>query len=638
MPGFSGGFLGVDIFFVISGFLITSILLREMRDGKLSIVKFYNRRIRRIFPALFVLLAATTLAAAVLLAPSDLTRYAKTLIATTFFASNIKFFMEAGYFDTSTLEKPLLHTWSLAVEEQFYLAWPVILTLFVSWGKRAYIIPFVVIGTAVSFILAAVGSYYWPVATFYMPFTRAWELGLGAALAAIGRPGLSRRNREGFAVVGLAMVIGAIVFATERTPMVIASGLACAGTTVLIACNSERTFVGTLLSLPLAVGIGLISYSLYLWHWPLLAFAHYYYDADPPTGIRLALVLTAVAAAYLSWQLVERPLRRPGPPRRAFAAACIAMASIAAVGVALIVTKGLPQRFPKEIVRADAARGKTDVCDGCLFGSGREPEIVLWGDSHAGAISGAIRDLADRYGAAGIEFTHAACPPLLGAQPYQTDRDESAACRRFQDRTLRALQNLRRSKLIILAGRWAMSTETTRFGDEDGGRYFLRDELTANFSREESRRAFQSALGRTVATLRSMHPSAKILLLGQAPEVGFNAPDCAVRRMMFGRDLEPCVLARPGSRQRLAFSDQAIRQVEASDPQVDALFISKLLCEERCRAVENDLPLYADEHHLSSRTSSRLLGNCLGEQAAPVLNPRPSGGPRPSCPPGALSR
>lgn len=282
VPGNSGGFLGVDIFFVISGFLITSILLREASEGRFSIITFYYRRVRRIFPALFVMLFATTAAALYLLAPTDLARYGRSLVATTLFASNIAFFRETGYFATSSLEKPLLHTWSLAVEEQFYLIWPVALWAVHKFGGRKLLVALVLAGTALSFMLAVAGSYLNPTATFFLPFTRAWELGMGACLAILPPVACSKPVREAGGVVGLALILLAIATMTDQTPMYIASGTACIATSLLIALNRERTFASRLLSLRPIVVVGLISYSLYLWHWPLLALAHYYYVTTPP--------------------------------------------------------------------------------------------------------------------------------------------------------------------------------------------------------------------------------------------------------------------------------------------------------------------------------------------------------------------
>jgi peptidoglycan/LPS O-acetylase OafA/YrhL len=608
VPGNSGGFLGVDIFFVISGFLITSILLREAEEGRFSIVAFYNRRVRRIFPALFVLLPVTTIAALVLLAPNDLVAYARTLIATAVFASNAEFYRQAGYFDTSSLEKPLLHTWSLAVEEQFYLVWPLLLWTILRFGGRRWLLPIIAAGCGGSYLLAIIGARVDPAAVFFLPFTRAWELGIGAALAAQGPIGCSRHLREAIGMAGLAAIAASIFVFDESTPLFIASGVACGGTAALIACNQERTLAGQFLSFPPFVAVGLISYSLYLWHWPLLAFGHYYYAAMPPRAVRAMLLVTAVVLASLSWAFVERPLRRKGPPRRAFVASAGVISVLVAAGGAILATHGFPSRYPG-VAQLEREASRPSMCDGCSVGPTGSPQIVLWGDSHAAAMSPAV--VATNRPA--VEFTHSACPPFVGAQPFRTDAPRMKECRRFQEHALAAIQQLHDVTLIVLAGRWSMATETTRFGDEMGGRYFLRDAETREDSVAESRRAFVAAMQRTVAALERAQPHARILIIGQPPEPGFDPAQCQVRALMFGRDAHQCGFARNGARARLTFSDALIARMAVTDPRVDAIMLDRSMCDgDRCRTTSDGTLLYRDIDHLSATGAVLLLSRNIG--------------------------
>ena len=596
--------------------MITSILLREVEEGRFSIIAFYNRRVRRIFPALFVLLAVMTVAALLLLAPDDLVAYGRTLIATTVFGSNFEFYRQTGYFDTSSLEKPLLHTWSLAVEEQFYLVWPLLLWTILRLGGRRPLLPIIAAGCGVSYLLAILGARLNPPAVFFLPFTRAWELGLGAALAAKGPIGCSRQCREAIGIAGLGAIAACMVFFDEGTPMFIGSGVASAGTAALIACNQERTLTGKFLSLPPFVAIGLISYSLYLWHWPLLAFAHYYFAGTPPGGVRAVLLLAAVVLASLSWGFVEGPLRSKGPPREAFSAAAAVIAVLLAIGAIFIATDGLPSRYPIATqLKLDATR--PTMCDGCSVGPPGPPQIVLWGDSHAAAISPAVEEFAKTKNFPAIEFTHSACPPFVGAQPSRTEAPQLDECRLFQERTLATIAKFAGVKLIILAGRWTMSTETMRFGDEPGGRYFLRDDSTRNDSIAESRRAFALALPRTVATLERVQPNARILIIGQAPEPGFDPVQCARRALMFRRNSENCSFARSSALERLRISDALISRLAADDRRVDALMLDHSMCEEgRCRTIAGRMLLYRDIDHLSGTAAILLLGDCLTEMTA----------------------
>jgi peptidoglycan/LPS O-acetylase OafA/YrhL len=589
VPGNSGGFLGVDIFFVISGFLITSILVREAEERRFSIIGFYYRRVRRIFPALFALLLVVTIAAVVLLAPADLARYGRSLVATTVFASNIAFFRETGYFDTSSLEKPLLHTWSLAVEEQFYVVWPLLLWTVLKLGGRRLLVPLLAAGVACSFVLAVVGSYWNPAATFFLPFTRAWELGAGALLALLPPISCRRSLREAGGIAGLGLIFGSIVLFSSETPLYVASGVACLGSALLIAVNREQTLASQFLCLPPFVGIGLISYSLYLWHWPLLAFAHYYYDGEPPANFRALLILAAVGLAYLSWVLIEQPLRRPGSRPKAFAVSGAVMTVLVCCGLALRLSGGLPGRLSPDVLAVEQiAEHKPAFCSGCGVGS-----TVLWGDSHAAALSPAIP---------AITFTKPGCPPLVGAAP-------SSECGHFQDQAFAKIARLGNVATIVLAGRWAMSTETSRFGAEEGQRYFLRDSLSRDRSVGDSRRAFMAALPRTVRLLEKVQPRASIILIGQAPEPGFDVAQCVIRARMFNRSEEGCAVARPGSLARLRLSDELIESIAAHDPKVHAVLLDRRLCRAgRCRTTRNSLPLYGDIDHLTPNAARALLG------------------------------
>src|SRR5271170_3095038 len=279
---FRGGFVGVDVFFVISGYLITQLIEAERREGRFSIARFYERRVRRIFPALFVMLTAATIAAAFILFPVDLVRYANSLLATAGFAANFEFWREAGYFDVAAAEKPLLHLWSIAVEEQFYLVFPALLLLFQSRRVAITLAIFVL-----SFAFAVWGVIHAPSAAFYLLPGRAWELMLGALLALHAVPFIERRwIREALAVTGIALIAIAVFGYSKDTPFPGAAALLpCLGAALVIYSSVPGiTSASAVLSLPPLVFVGRISYSLYLWHWPLYVFARYFSFRDPPPG------------------------------------------------------------------------------------------------------------------------------------------------------------------------------------------------------------------------------------------------------------------------------------------------------------------------------------------------------------------
>ncbi|MEL6748375.1 MAG: acyltransferase, partial [Pseudomonadota bacterium] len=338
----SGGFLGVDVFFVISGYLITGILINDWEKGRYSLLTFYERRIRRIFPALFAMLAATILAAMFILLPPDLERLGASVLATTAFVSNIFFWSETGYFATSADSKPLLHTWSLAVEEQFYIFFPLILIGALAFGKRRALaaaavkeggrpglptaITVMLVLSVVSLIVAEWTVHQAADTAFYWPHTRAWELLAGALIAMDAfKPLRTRQTREWVSGIGFAMVIISLfaISSADTFPGLTAMPAVLGSALIIYAGHrqpehlpvQDRTLVQQFLGLSPMVGIGLISYSLYLWHWPILVFAAQM-SFEPLTLLdRTMLVIASIVAAYLSWRFVEQPFRAKSKPR-----------------------------------------------------------------------------------------------------------------------------------------------------------------------------------------------------------------------------------------------------------------------------------------------------------------------------------
>jgi len=309
---FSGGFVGVDVFFVISGYLITTIIISEMADAKFSIINFYERRARRILPALFFVMAACLPFAFFWLAPNDMKDFGESLIAVSIFSSNILFWLESGYFDTAAELKPLLHTWSLAVEEQYYILFPIFLMLTWRFGIR-WIISILFIVFILSLGLAQWGSANNPSATFFLLPTRGWELLIGVFVAfyLTYRTFLSSQiANQLLSFLGLGMIIYSILSFDETTPFPsFYTLLPTMGTGLLILCAIPNTLVYSLLSYKPVVGIGLISYSAYLWHQPLLAFTKYKLLGEVPDMLLFLLCIFSLICGWISWRFVERPFR-----------------------------------------------------------------------------------------------------------------------------------------------------------------------------------------------------------------------------------------------------------------------------------------------------------------------------------------
>ena len=428
-----GGFVGVDIFFVISGYLITGIIQKEIERGVFTFSGFYERRIRRIFPALFAMLLATLFVGAWVLLPSDLVRLGNGTLATLLFASNVLFWRQSGYFDTGSEYNPLLHTWSLAVEEQFYIGLPILLILLHRYAK-GWLKPTLVVCTIVSFELCVWIQGLRPSATFFLSPFRAWELLLGGWLAVGVVPAIQgARMRLVVSAVALLLLLCSLwwIKAGPAFPGWQAALPVLATAALLHAGAHGSSAVQRLLSLRPLVFVGLISYSLYLWHWPLAVFVRYRNAMAPlAPGEGWELLLVAVLLASASYRWVETPFRHrksstvSARPVRLFAAAAGAMAALATVSLIVKLDRGWQQRFSAEVVALDQARQpeipykecdkRTPVIDStaCRIGDEHEPPtVLLWGDSHALAWAPAIDKVLRSRRAGGTLALHSACPP-----------------------------------------------------------------------------------------------------------------------------------------------------------------------------------------------------------------------------------
>src|SRR5262245_24002873 len=319
MPFIPGGFVGVDVFFVLSGFLITNMLAADLAGGRMSTLNFYDRRIRRIVPGLAAMLVCCSIAAPFILFPEDLANFGLSLTAATLSASNVLFYLQSGYFSAAADRMPLLHTWSLGVEEQFYILFPLLLYGAWKWARTriALLIGLLLVA---SLCLSIWGTSAMPAATFFLLPTRAWELLLGSLLALLAIAGpRSSLQQEAAALGGLALIAASILLLSRQTPF---PGLAalppCLGTALLIwsGCgNRTQPFLTQrLLSARPVVFVGLISYSLYLWHWPFIVFAKYLTFGTLSRPMRASLLALIFAVAVASWRLIETPLRRGSWP------------------------------------------------------------------------------------------------------------------------------------------------------------------------------------------------------------------------------------------------------------------------------------------------------------------------------------
>jgi len=381
-----GGFAGVDIFFVISGFLISGIILDGLARGTFSFADFYWRRVRRIFPALILVLAACLAAGWLLLLPDEYNQLGKHIVAAAAFLSNFAFWREAGYFDGAADLKPLLHLWSLGVEEQYYLVWP--LALFLLRNRPRLMAGMIAAGGLASLALSVWLTQAAPVAAFYLPVTRFWELLAGSLLAWLAARGrLSARFADAKALAGLALIAAAFaLLSAERDFPGWWALLPVGGAALLIAAGPRAWVNRRLLANRGMVYVGLISYPLYLWHWPLLSFARIVQGGEPPVAARIALLVAAIVLACLTYELIEKHIRRAQLPvvRRAAVPALAASMAALAVGGALALKNAMPAHsasipFVREIAQASADWAYPG--DRVIVGDSTHT-VLFFGDSH----------------------------------------------------------------------------------------------------------------------------------------------------------------------------------------------------------------------------------------------------------------
>jgi peptidoglycan/LPS O-acetylase OafA/YrhL len=588
--GAPGGFVGVDVFFVISGYLITSLLLKKVATARLDLLEFWERRIRRLFPALAVMTLATFVAGWFLLLPADYKELGESVSAQTLLSSNIFFWQHTGYFDSAANLKPLLHTWSLAVEEQFYLLYPLLLLGLAKLRRPTGGLVFISL-CAVSFAVSVNDVAHHPEAAFYLLPSRLWELGLGAIVAALPRTiQYSAWIHELASWIALATIVYAISYYSASTPF---PGLAalppCGGAALFIQSNGPRlTSAGKFLSWRPVVFIGLISYSLYLWHWPILVFANYWALARPQFPIRIGLFCLCFLLAAASWKYVEIPCRNRGSePRRTvvFLFGSAAAAILFILGSAISSFDGVNSRLPDAVVRV--ANGRSDFNPafesqltlgdaeaGRFLGLGSNMpnapiQLMIWGDSHAMAALPALDYLCSENSVRAFAATHSSTPPLLDYVPQAIHslRQDAPAFAKAVIRFVRA-QHIPN---VILIASW------------QGYKAGLSPEFNSDFRK----------------TLTELHNSgAKIWIMQDVPFFYWDVPSALARAALFKIDLAKINLPLSLYLAQTADQEREFLRAAASDVIVlnPASYLSRGSI---VPSSEKGFPIYRDHDHLS---------------------------------------
>jgi len=470
VPGFSGGFVGVDVFFVISGFLITSLLIEDIDGGRFSVARFYQRRIARILPALAVLLVITGMAAYVVQLPAETLQTSRAALAAVLSLANVYFWFHSGYFDAASANNPLLHTWSLSVEEQFYILFPILLALTHRVSRRA-VVPLLWLVTLASLAAAILLTPRYPEASFYLLPMRAWELSAGALLAFGALPQATTGRRLPFALLGVLMIGGAVAWLDGATGFPGPDALLPVAGTLLVLMCAPGTIVASGLSAQPLVFLGRISYSLYLWHWPIRVF--YISVAGPPDGLAtIALLVLTLACAALSHRFVEVPFRRAindGSAGRAIVQGLVSIAIVCVFAAALPEISRATRHLPPEVARLasfadykatpDFPRqfrpGQCMIADDdafagfdrdtCLRRATDRPNYLIVGDSLAAHLwlgfSQAFPEINFQ------QATASGCRPMLGAGGRQN-------CAQLMDFVLTKFIPQAAPDAIIIAARW----------------------------------------------------------------------------------------------------------------------------------------------------------------------------------------
>lgn len=619
----SGGFTGVDIFFVISGYLIGGHIWKELREGAFSYQHFYQRRARRILPALYAVTVFAMIAGLLLLSPRDLLQLGRSAFAATLSVSNILFCKSANYFAGSSDRNPLLMTWSLGVEEQFYFVIPWLMAIIARIRSR-WILPAIAASSLCSFVFACLVSVHHPMAAFYLLPARAWELGVGVALAVYE----TKREQKtvarwldigGLSALGLmmgAMVVHRAGFATSPWTVL----PAVAGTALAIAVPGSWVNRRLLSALPLRF-IGRISYSWYLWHWPLLSLLHILYGGAIPAARQAEAVAVSFLLAVFSYFVIEQPFRRSAASaNRTLLRYATASGVVLAACAAIWLSRGIPQRLPAlaqmenpgEALRSDPClaglqRDQPNLSAVCYDTAGQMPVVALWGDSHSAAIAPGLRVLARTQGYAFAQLGKASCPPLTGVTHFIPRIPELAeGCARFNDAVLARLRADARIRIVILSAVWAAPF----YRDWENGW------LAADLSHAQQAPTAQAASTLFVTSLeatidRLQQWGKQVIVLEDLPSFAVDpvwrveSARIPARRQLLQwfevAHADDVGFDIPDSDPNFALSESLIEQAVAHAQGAMALDLKPALCNNsgQCAYRKDDTLLYVDGGHLS---------------------------------------
>ncbi len=623
---FSGGYIGVDIFFVISGYLITSIILNERSREQFSIINFYERRARRILPALSIVLLITTIAAFILMPANLLKSYSQSLVSVATFSSNVFFYLTSGYFSTASDEKPLLHTWSLAVEEQYYIFFPIMITMFWSIGKKRLITLLVALSAISLFYSQYLSKTGATDANFYLIFSRAWELFFGSLIAFSNLQALSIRRwkREAIGIFGLSLIFYSVMFFDEQTPFPSFYALIpVLGTCAIIVFSTCDTYVGRFLSNRLFVAIGLISYSLYLWHQPLFAFLRFKSIGEPQPIFFIGAIALTFGLAFLSYKYVERPFRNKSaiPRSSIFKYSAASIALILSIGLSGHLYKGFENRFEKnmytETIKFSPKRKECHTRgskylkpdEACKY-FGDSITWASFGDSHTVEPAFALAKMLEPDGVGLLHLSFSSCPPALLFDV------KLPGCSNWVKEALTFLENTDSIENVLLGFRYS----SFLYGDQldsypelpniDPVNQFT--ELSRRSITEDPREVYWHSFNEIITRL--LKSGKTIYLLYPIPELPVHISKAVTPFSVFDHKTMLDLEKSTTSDYYFARNHFIISKLDALQHgnNIHAIKPFEILCDSKyCPAVSNGKALYFDDDHLSITGAAKLIANSI---------------------------
>ena len=614
---FSGGFVGVDVFFVISGYLITTIIISEMAEGKFSIINFYERRARRILPALFFVMAVCLPFAWLWLIPADLKDFGQSLVAVSTFSSNILFWQESGYFETAAELKPLLHTWSLAVEEQYYILFPIFLMLTWRLGIK-WVFLLLSIVFFISLGVAQWGAYNYPSAAFFLLPTRGWELLVGVFAAFYLKYNTHLKSHilnQALSLLGFGMIAYSIIAFDKTTPFPSLYALIpTIGTGLLILCAVPKTYVHKLLSLKFIVGIGLISYSAYLWHQPLLAFARHRSFGEISELILITLCLASLVMAWFSWRFVEAPFRNKAKINRKeiFIYSIFFMLLFSMIGFISYKKEGIPNRFITNSVGIQTVidqkcHDNTDLKlinneIFCQLGDlSSNVDTFLIGDSHAGSISDQIGEIYKDNKKSLYSFSGGYCTPAEG---FSLERYGSECVEKMSKIINYIVSNEKITKVIIYA-QW--SNYTKGFRDKDEPQLACLKGKCAK-SILENPNIFREAFVKTISRLTKSNK--EIFIIEPSPEFDFRGSDVLYKNQIFPNSFENKISVEGYLKRNTEILD-IFDSIKGLD--INFIDLKNVFCDATNCYILSDsgLPYFSDTNHVNELGSTLIVDELL---------------------------